>query len=72
MELLNTTGGPTIFVGDGLSDKYAVARADLVFAKDTLAAHCDEQAISYTPYDNLAAIARRLDRLLHEKVSQRI
>jgi 2-hydroxy-3-keto-5-methylthiopentenyl-1-phosphate phosphatase len=64
MELLNTNGGPVIFVGDGLSDRYAVAHADLVFAKDTLAAYCDRQAISYTPYNNLATIAWRLDRLL--------
>jgi 2-hydroxy-3-keto-5-methylthiopentenyl-1-phosphate phosphatase len=72
MERLNTSGGATIFVGDGLSDKYAAARADLVFAKDELAAHCDEQTISYMPYDNLATIARRLDSLLREKVSPRI
>jgi 2,3-diketo-5-methylthio-1-phosphopentane phosphatase len=72
MEALNTTGGRTIFVGDGLSDKYAAARADLVFAKDSLAAYCDAQALSYAPYDNLATIARRLDHLLHsdnERVS---
>jgi 2-hydroxy-3-keto-5-methylthiopentenyl-1-phosphate phosphatase len=72
MDLLNTTGGRTIFVGDGLSDKYAAERADLVFAKDTLAAYCDRQAIPYASYDNLSTIARRLDRLLQsddERVS---
>jgi 2-hydroxy-3-keto-5-methylthiopentenyl-1-phosphate phosphatase len=72
MDLLNTTGGRTIFIGDGLSDKYAAERADLVFAKDNLAAYCDRQAIPYDPYDNLVAIARRLDRLLqsdNERVS---
>jgi 2-hydroxy-3-keto-5-methylthiopentenyl-1-phosphate phosphatase len=72
MDLLNTTGGRTIFVGDGLSDKYAAERADLVFAKNALAVYCDRQALPYAAYDNLATIARRLDRLLqsdNERVS---
>jgi 2-hydroxy-3-keto-5-methylthiopentenyl-1-phosphate phosphatase len=72
MDLLNTTGGRTIFVGDGLSDKYAAERADLVFAKDGLAAWCDRQAIPYASYNSLSTIARRLDRLLqsdNERVS---
>ena len=64
MELLNPTDRPTLFVGDGLSDQHAASRADLVFAKDKLASYCDERAILYTPYDNLATIARRLDELL--------
>ena len=63
MERLNRSDGRTIFVGDGLSDKYAAACADVVFAKGALAAYCEEQAISYSPYDNLAAIARWLDRI---------
>jgi 2-hydroxy-3-keto-5-methylthiopentenyl-1-phosphate phosphatase len=63
MVALNTAGRPTVFVGDGLSDRYAAARADLVFAKDQLAAYCDKQAIPYTRYDHLGTIARRLDRL---------
>jgi 2-hydroxy-3-keto-5-methylthiopentenyl-1-phosphate phosphatase len=73
LERLNTTGGPMIFVGDGLSDRYAATRADLVFAKNELAAYCHEQAIPYTPYDNLATIARTLDDLLlDERVSPTI
>lgn len=64
MERLKKPGGPAIFVGDGLSDRYAAAYADVVFAKDMLAAYCDERAISYTPYDTLATAARWLDDLL--------
>jgi 2-hydroxy-3-keto-5-methylthiopentenyl-1-phosphate phosphatase len=61
MARLNTTGGPAVFVGDGLSDRYAAAYADTVFAKDLLAAYCDERAISYTLYDSLATVARWLE-----------
>jgi 2-hydroxy-3-keto-5-methylthiopentenyl-1-phosphate phosphatase len=64
MARLKTNDGPAIFVGDGLSDRYAAAAADLLFAKDALAAYCDREAIPYTPYDNLATIASGLDRLL--------
>jgi 2,3-diketo-5-methylthio-1-phosphopentane phosphatase len=63
MERMNTANRLTVFVGDGLSDKHAAACADLVFAKDGLASYCDEQDISYAPYDNLAEIAERLDHL---------
>jgi 2-hydroxy-3-keto-5-methylthiopentenyl-1-phosphate phosphatase len=61
MARLHATAGPSVFVGDGLSDRYAAACADAVFAKDLLAAYCDERAISYTLYDNLATIAAWLD-----------
>jgi 2-hydroxy-3-keto-5-methylthiopentenyl-1-phosphate phosphatase len=60
MARLNTDGGLTVFVGDGLSDAHAAAVADLVFAKDGLATYCDEQAIAYTAYDTLAAVGQRL------------
>jgi 2-hydroxy-3-keto-5-methylthiopentenyl-1-phosphate phosphatase len=83
MERLNGAHRPMVFVGDGLSDKYAAAHADIVFAKHALAGYCDEHAISYTPYDTLTTIARQLDRLfrssrpferipqLHEQNEQR-
>jgi 2-hydroxy-3-keto-5-methylthiopentenyl-1-phosphate phosphatase len=60
MSRLNPNARITIFVGDGLSDRYAAGCADVVFAKDALAAYCDERAIAYTPYDNLVTVSRRL------------
>src|SRR5712691_3858867 len=60
MSLLNRSGAPTIFVGDGLSDKYAAASADFVFAKDKLAAYCQEQQIAHSRYNNLSEVAERL------------
>lgn len=64
MRLLNQTNAPAIFVGDGLSDRYAVESADLVYAKAKLAAYCREQSIEHTPYDSLADVAAHLQRLL--------
>lgn len=64
MRLLNPDGRRTIFVGDGLSDRHAVAHADVVFAKNGLAAYCDAQLISHTRYEHLGAVAEYLGRLL--------
>jgi len=64
MRLLNTTNAPVIFVGDGLSDRYAVESADLVFAKSQLAGHCREHSIEHTSYSDLGDVAAHLDRWL--------
>ncbi len=69
MRLLNKTNAPAIFVGDGLSDRYAVESADLVFAKDGLASYCAEHSIKHTPYQNLEDVAAHLDRWLAGRVS---
>ena len=63
MERLNGVGTVMVFVGDGISDRYAAAYADVVFAKDKLAAFCDDASIPYTPYDTLAAVAEGIERL---------
>lgn len=57
MRLLNREGAPAIFVGDGLSDRYAAAEADLVFAKNGLAAYCRQQEIEYLTFDELDEVA---------------
>ena len=67
MERLNAAGAVTVFVGDGLSDRYAAACADIVFAKDTLAAYLRAGVIPYAPYDTLADVADGLERLLRRR-----
>jgi len=64
MRLLNRADAPSIFIGDGLSDRYAAAKADLVFAKSSLAAHCRERTISYVPFDELDEVAAHLVEML--------
>ena len=77
MRLLNRTNAPAIFVGDGLSDRYAIKSADVVFAKDALAEYCNEQSLEYFPYQNLAHVAGYIDRLagrvfLLDKTQERV
>ena len=68
MSLLNR-GGATIFVGDGLSDKYAASTADLVFAKDKLADYCRKEQIRHLPYSNLDDVAVQLEELLDSNIA---
>ncbi len=46
-------GYRTIYVGDGLSDTCPAMRADLIFAKDSLAAYLQAQGKGYTPFRTL-------------------
>jgi 2-hydroxy-3-keto-5-methylthiopentenyl-1-phosphate phosphatase len=64
MARLTAVGAVTVFVGDGISDRYAATCADIVFAKDKLAAYCEGASIPYAPYDTLAAVAEGVERLL--------
>jgi 2-hydroxy-3-keto-5-methylthiopentenyl-1-phosphate phosphatase len=64
MRLLNRTNAPALFVGDGLSDRYAVESANLVFAKNGLARYCREQSIEHMPYNNLGDVAVYVERWL--------
>ena len=67
MRLLNKTNAPAIFVGDGLSDRYAIESADLVFAKHSLASYCTQQSIEHVPYDDLTDVAGYLDRWITQR-----
>jgi len=63
MARLTAVGAVTVFVGDGLSDRYAAAHADIVFAKDKLATYCENASIPYAPFDTLATVAHHIGHL---------
>ena len=44
-------GRHVAFVGDGMSDRYAAAHADTVFAKDRLVDVCEAAAIPFVPWE---------------------
>jgi 2-hydroxy-3-keto-5-methylthiopentenyl-1-phosphate phosphatase len=54
--LHQAAGRYTVFVGDGFSDLYAAAHADLVFAKDHLAAICADRGWPYRAWTTFADI----------------
>jgi 2,3-diketo-5-methylthio-1-phosphopentane phosphatase len=55
---------PVIFVGDGLSDRFAVDEADVVFAKRQLLAYCQEHGKACRPFDTFAEIEQAVAALL--------
>ncbi|PYS76595.1 MAG: phosphatase, partial [Acidobacteria bacterium] len=60
MRRLNRNGARTVFVGDGLSDRYAAESADLVFAKAKLADYCRARSIAHVFYEDLGKVAAYL------------
>jgi 2-hydroxy-3-keto-5-methylthiopentenyl-1-phosphate phosphatase len=68
MQALTPVGGTTVFVGDGLSDRYAAAAADLVFAKDKLASYCVQQGIVHVSFTSLADVAADLNERFRGRV----
>lgn len=55
---------PVIYIGDGLSDRFAVEAASLVFAKHGLLEYCRSEAIACQPFESFADIQRSLERVL--------
>jgi 2-hydroxy-3-keto-5-methylthiopentenyl-1-phosphate phosphatase len=61
-------GRHVTFIGDGFSDLYAAAHADLVFAKDHLADLCADRGWPYRPWQTFADIQAVLADLLEAGV----
>ena len=55
---------PVIFVGDGLSDRFAVDEADVVFAKRQLLAYCQEHGKACRPFNTFADVEQAVASLL--------
>jgi 2,3-diketo-5-methylthio-1-phosphopentane phosphatase len=55
---------PVIFVGDGLSDRFAVDEADVVFAKRHLLAYCQEHGKACRPFTTFADVEQAVALLM--------
>lgn len=53
--------GPVAFAGDGVSDRYGALYADLVFARDALAALCRREAIPHVEWETFDDVRRVLE-----------
>lgn len=55
---------PVIFVGDGLSDRFAVEEADMVFAKHELLAYCRQHNLPCRPFQTFSDVQKVVAGLL--------
>lgn len=55
---------PRIYIGDGRSDFCVSDKPELVFAKNSLAIFCTQQAIPYIAYDTFADVTEALNGIL--------
>ena len=56
--------GINLLIGDGRSDQCFAEEADFVFAKDSLADHCAENALPHMAFANFADASKNLEALL--------
>jgi 2,3-diketo-5-methylthio-1-phosphopentane phosphatase len=61
MESLGNPGRQRIYIGDGRSDLCAAKKADVRFAKGTLAAHLQDDGLAFFPFTTLRDVVRALD-----------
>ncbi len=54
------SGHTTVFIGDGLSDRFAAHTADIVFAKKKLLKYCQENKIEHLEYSTFKEITKWL------------
>jgi 2,3-diketo-5-methylthio-1-phosphopentane phosphatase len=60
---------PTIFVGDGLSDRFAVDEADVVLAKRQLLAYCQEHGKACHPFATFADVEQAVAQLISPRAA---
>jgi 2-hydroxy-3-keto-5-methylthiopentenyl-1-phosphate phosphatase len=61
VRLHQAAGRVVVFIGDGTSDRYAAAHADMVFAKGSLARICAAEGWPFVPWDSFADIAAHVE-----------
>jgi 2,3-diketo-5-methylthio-1-phosphopentane phosphatase len=57
-------GNKVLLIGDGQSDVCVAARADFVFAKRRLRAHCRQAGIAHQPFDDFSDVVEMLPHLV--------
>jgi 2,3-diketo-5-methylthio-1-phosphopentane phosphatase len=56
-----------IYIGDGISDWCPAEHADVIFAKEQLAAYCNAHRLPHYPFKTLDDVVRQLERLLSKR-----
>lgn len=67
---LGRRANPVIFIGDGLSDRFAVEESDLIFAKRQLLAYCRHKGIACRPFETFADVELELEEIVESRESK--
>jgi len=52
-----------VYIGNGFSDRCAVQYADMIFAKDELLKYCEENNITFFPFENFGDVVNKLRKI---------
>ena len=66
VRLHQAAGRTVVFIGDGTSDRFAAAHADVVFAKDGLARICAAEGWPFEGWGNFADITVEVERMFED------
>lgn len=58
---------PVIYIGDGLSDRFAIEVADIVFAKHELLDYCREHGVACRPFETFSDVQKELAEFLEDE-----
>jgi 2-hydroxy-3-keto-5-methylthiopentenyl-1-phosphate phosphatase len=67
---LRCNGSPVIFIGDGLSDRFAARAADVVFAKRQLLSYCREHDIICQPFETFAEVETQIEAMMQSSIAE--
>ena len=62
VRLHQAAGRVVVFIGDGTSDRYGAAHADMVFAKESLARICTDAGWPFIEWSSFADVHAEIDR----------
>jgi 2-hydroxy-3-keto-5-methylthiopentenyl-1-phosphate phosphatase len=62
VRLHQAAGRVVVFIGDGTSDRYAAAHADIVFAKGSLARICDAEGWPFTAWNDFTDVIGAVEK----------
>lgn len=66
------SASPVIFIGDGLSDRFAAQAADVVFGKRQLLSYCRENDIICQPFETFAEVETQIEALMQGSVTAEV
>lgn len=72
IQRMRGSASPVIFIGDGLSDRFAAQAADVVFAKRQLLSYCREKDIPCQPFETFAEVEAQIESMMQGAIKDEV